>query len=81
MFHGASANVSEPWQKRSQTRVMLLQIKHTKVSPKLGFYCLEAVALEAHSDLRRKFVEPPQKVHAGRRKTNDFAICFEPEAP
>lgn len=56
---------------------MVLQIKETKLSPKLAFYCIESICLEAPVDLHSSFAAPPQKLHPTAGKTNDFSICFD----
>ena len=52
-----------------------MQVKHTRVSPKLAFYCLGTtdISLAAAS----KFTDPPTKVVARGHKTNDFALSYD----
>lgn len=53
---------------------MLLQVKHTKLSPKLAFFCLEAADISPAAS--GKFTDPAKIVARGHKKTNDFAISF-----
>lgn len=50
-----------------------MQVKHTKVSPKLAFYCLETTNISPVA--ASKFVDPPTVVARGH-KANDFALSF-----
>ena len=54
-----------------------MQVKHTKTSPKLAFFCL--AASEKSTAAIIKFNDPV-KVIARGHKTNDFAICFDDTA-
>ena len=56
---------------------VVLQIKETKLSPKLAFYCIEAVARDTPVNLHSSFAAPPQQLHAASGRTNDFAVCFD----
>lgn len=54
---------------------MLLQVKHSKLSPKLAFYCLEAAEICAAA--ASMYANPDKIVARGSKKTNDFAISFD----
>ena len=54
---------------------MLLQVKHTKLSPKLAFLCLEAAGISPTAS--SNFTDPAKVVARGHKKTNDFAISFD----
>lgn len=51
-----------------------MQVKHTRVSPKLAFYCLGATDISVMA--ASKFTAPPKVVARGR-KTNDFALAYD----
>lgn len=59
----------------SDSKALMLQIKHTKLSPKLAFYCLEAAGISSAAS--SKFDDPTKVVARGHKKTNDFAISFD----
>jgi len=52
-----------------------LQVKHSKLSPKLAFYCLEAADICAAA--ASMYADPDKAVARGNKKTNDFAISFD----
>ncbi|KAA6418999.1 MAG: nucleolus (ISS) [Trebouxia sp. A1-2] len=52
-----------------------LQVKHSKLSPKLAFYCLEAAEICAAA--ASMYADPNKIVARGSKKTNDFAISFD----
>jgi len=54
---------------------LLLQVKHSKLSPKLAFYCLEAADICAAA--ASTYADPDKIIARGSKKTNDFAICFD----
>lgn len=51
-----------------------LQVKHTRVSPKLAFYCLGTTHIPPSAALT--FADPPKVVARGH-KTNDFAVSYD----
>ena len=50
------------------------QVKHTRMSPKLAFYCLETRHISPTAAL--KFADPPKTVARGH-KTNHFAVSYD----
>lgn len=52
-----------------------LQVKHSKLSPKLAFYCLEASGICAVA--ASMYADPDKIVAQGSKRTNDFAISFD----
>lgn len=51
-----------------------LQVKQTRVSPKLAFYCLGTTHILPSVALN--FADPPKVVARGH-KTNDFAVSYD----
>ena len=56
------------------SRLLGAQVKHTRVSPKLAFYCLGTTHISPTA--ASKFAEPPKVVARGH-KTNDFALSYD----
>ena len=51
-----------------------VQVKHTRVSPKLAFYCLGTTNISPVA--ASKYADPAKMVARGR-KANDFAVSFD----